>query len=347
MSHTCDIVATSGIWPRLVGGACTEITKHSATQHCARNLRLWVWDTDHRGGDGLVPEPQYAAPACLSARTVARQLAERSVGRSEQEIPDLLDSSLRSAFGSLEGEQPLLALATLTSRKTFATTLHLLQRVSRPVLLIGLADFPQDLVSAPGLADRERAGMDLLRQAVSGHPTLAPIMLSRGALTAGETTMDDTAKALFMNILQHLLWLVFTHDEPMTLVRSWYDTIKNSPAPVWSLGHLQLDCSGARRGDPIRGHTWLEAGDRAPYRWDAWRRSVCVEQHNHLGFRADARQAETVTVHAFVEAGRAPLISVPGVQVLTHATYLVDRIDLVFLTRIKPARVEPRGASLQ
>ena len=333
MKPQLDIMVTSGIWPRLLGGACTEIMKHHATKHCARGLRIWAWDTDKRGGDGLVPESMHAAPACMDARNRAQELALRTEDLADDGILRELASSLDDVLGPLKSGRPLLALATATSRKTFQRTFDLLGQFKRPIFLVALADFPQDTVSAAGFAERETAGLRILRQSVHANPNLAALVLSRGAFTGDAGTMDETAKQLFMTCVQHILWLILTHDEPERLILQWHEAVEREPAVDWSFGHLQLDCSGRGPGNPIRGHTLLKSG-APPWEWDDAKGTVTVKDHNHLGLRSDAGRYASKAVHVFREAEHSPEVAIPGIETLEHDTYLVQRIDFVFLNHV-------------
>jgi hypothetical protein len=339
MKTELDIMVTAGLWPRLLGGACTEIMKHEATKHCVKRLRVWAWDTDNRGVNGLVPEPLYAAPACLRARNEAQKLIanlheQKKAGKTV--LPDM-GASLEKSLGPVKSDAPLLALATLTSQKTFKCTLELLQNIERPILLFALADFPQDSMSAEDLRNRVEEGFGLINSWLPQTPKLTPVIFSRGAFVGDEGVMDDVAKELFMKCTQHILWLLCTHDDPVSLLQSWHEKMRADRFARWSLGHLQLDCSGSKRGNPILAHTLMSEPEQCPYEWKGGpgRGEVVISAHNHLGIKSDSCKTITVAVHVFSEPGRSPEVGVPGIAVAPHDTYLVDRIDMVFLNRIK------------
>lgn len=329
MKTQLDIVVTSGLWLRLLGGACTEMVKHYATKNCSERLGIWAWDKDPRGIDWLVPEPMYAAPACHDAELRAREFADLG-----DYSVDALAKSVERTLGGGGRKDPVLALATLTSKSTFAETLDVLARVERDILLVAIADFPQDPSLLRELPVRVDAGQERLRHAITANPRLAGVVLSRGAFTGNAETMGDTPKQFFTSCVQHLLWLILTHDEPAGLVRAWHRKMLREPTAGWTLGHLQLDCGkSSGRESPVRGHTWL--GGEKPCRRDAEPNTLRVTDYNHLGFREDTGKCQVVTADVFREPGKSPRVEVAGVDLTEHDTWLVERIDIVLLNKVE------------
>lgn len=329
MNRQLDIFATAGTWLRLLGEACTELVKHHATERYARDLRVWAWDPDPRGIDGLVPESAHASAACSEARDRARDL----VG-VENNSTGALEASLQQTFGSAESDRPLLVLATLTSG-TFRVVLELLRvyRSRRPVLLLALADFPQGGRSGGSLPHREQDGRDALRQAVSSNDALSAVILSRGAFAKDREMMNDTEKQLFMSCIRHLLWLVLSHDKPERLITDWHGTIAQDRYADWTLGHVQFDC-GRPNGtaNPVRGHTWL--GGDSPTTWQQDTATIRVVGTNHLGFQQHAGQTQAVATHVFRDSDASPSVSVADATTTDHDTWLVERIDVVLLNKV-------------
>ena len=251
---------------------------------------------------------------------------------------DRMLPSIRECFQGAPETAPVLALVTLTSENTLERALELLAALGRPCLVLAVADHPQDDNRAKQLAKARERGLEQLREFCCPSASFSPavMVLSRAAFNEGQPLLAEDNKELFMNCARHLLWLVLTHHNSVTLVRSWWEVVRTDPTARWSPGHLQADTSALFSSGRIDSHTLLQPTAFDPIEVMNSGKQVAIHAFNHLGLWEDREKMVPLAAHLFREGGKRAFEAVcQGVDAVAHESHLLDRLDVIVLNKVK------------
>jgi hypothetical protein len=334
MKNKTDVIVTGGLWSKILGKTFTEIVKQEATSGLERNVRLWAWDADPRGIRDLVPEHLHKPENCLEAWERYEKLIT-----AKQNGGDAIAGDLHSVI-PMRSEIPLLALATITSKKTFRKTLELLQpylESGRRILLLVLADHPQSAEDKQKLESSLSENQTLLADKLSGFSDqIRVIRFSRAMfLDRHDDYLASDRKALAMKLLEHVSWLWFTNEAPSALTQSLFDRM-DAQTP-WSLGHIQFDTSGEILDDCTKIiHTRIQAANpELVFERESKEGSdkLHLKQWNYLGSPSERAKAIPVFGFVFSDEKKEPTVSVKDAKLEAHFTHRMDQTDVLLLLR--------------